>query len=206
MKTPVMTKLNLVWWIAFSSVIVGGLVMRWLTIDRNTPGLGALVYAGLLGVLFIAIALPTSFIAAFAWHRWRRRLIERGVRVATWLRALRAKAALQPMSFDARVRCVVIAVAALLAFVVSIASGRLPPWHVWLSAVLSTSLVAGKLFAWVLAQLRADAASQPCNSHPLRTESCDVAIIANAPDATANGFASDDRNFRARWRARCLNF
>ncbi len=114
------------WWLTLLFVIVGGLVMRCLTIDRNTPGIGSVVYAVMLVVLFIAIACPVGAGAACLVH-WTRR----------WQRVarLRAKAAWW-----------VIVIASLFTIALFSAGRRLPEWHVWISATIFTALVAQRMF------------------------------------------------------------
>jgi hypothetical protein len=207
MKTQLVKRSDRIWWIAFLSVAIGGLVMRWLTIDRNTPGIGAFVYIGLLGVLFIVIALPVSFIAAFAWHHWRQQIVDLGFRFARAIRALRNRFAMKTVSEETRVRYAVVVIVAVLTFAFSVASGRLPPWHVWVSAVVCSSLLAWKLFAWMIDALRLEAliekrdATLQREAHHSATSQLNTLVGFTVSDSNAKKFASDDRNFRARLRA-----
>jgi hypothetical protein len=127
------------WWFTLAVVVVGGLAMRLTTIDRGTPGIGAFVYFGLLGVIFLFIALPASAAIAFVWHT-----AQRFPPVSRRIGAIG----------DARVRWLAVAlvIGATVAF--TSAGRRLPPWHVWGSAALFAALLSWRVYALAVDLLR----------------------------------------------------
>jgi hypothetical protein len=127
------------WWIGFACVVAGGLAMRLVTIDRNTPSIGVFVYFGLLAVVVLLIAMPAAVAGAWVWHQSLHR---------KWLAPLRQ------LGGDQRARWAVIALTIVATLLFASAGGRLPPWHVWLSAISANALVTWRFFPLLLSELR----------------------------------------------------
>ncbi len=127
------------WWFSLACVVCGGLVMRLLTIDRNTPGIGAFVYFGLFVAMFLLIALPLGAGGAALWHASSR------YRVLAWLKRIGS---------DARAQWWLVAIAVIASLLFASAGRRLPQWHVWMSAALWNALIVWRLFDVMLRELR----------------------------------------------------
>jgi hypothetical protein len=174
------------WWFTLLFVVVGGLVMRCLTIDRNTPGIGSVVYVAMLAVLFIAIACPVGAGVAFLVHwtaDWKHgaRLRKHG---AWW----------------------VVAVAALLTIAFFCAGRRLPAWHVWMSAVMFTVLVAHRIFEGALslfAQTRCEKSTDFLGVLDPREASADKPARPFESKMSGAALVSDDRRIILCWRQYC---
>jgi hypothetical protein len=187
------------WWLTLVCVVAGGLAMRLATIDRGTPGLGAFVYFGLLAVMMVVIALPTSIAAALAWHyatkrSWRFLVSRiRTARRAQWFAV--AAVAVTTVAFTG-------------------ATGRLPKWHVWMSVAAVNALVAWRIFEVVVHELQRNA--NPASADAVRSfeHVATVSITSFVKDTTrprapaenavrsSSHFASDERARKAHWRNR----
>jgi hypothetical protein len=117
---------RVLWWLALFTVVIGGLIMRCLTIDRTTPGLGAFVYFTMLLVLFVGIACPVG--AGFAC-------------LAHWLANHWRKT-----TAPHRLRWLAIVAAALITIALYRAGRRMPEWHVWMSGAAFTALLSQRVF------------------------------------------------------------
>jgi hypothetical protein len=174
------------WWFTLLFVIVGGLIMRCLTIDRNTPVIGSVIYVVMLAALFIGIACPVGAAVACLVH-W----------TAEWKRAAR---------LHKHAGWWVIALAAVLTLAFFAAGRRIPAWHVWTSAAIFTALVAQRIFHATLslhAQTRQENSNEffdASDPHALRADKtrrvCD-------PIASYASLASDDRRVMICWRQYC---
>jgi hypothetical protein len=190
------------WWFTLVVVVMGGLTMRLLTIDRGTPAIGTFVYFGLLAVLFALIVLPTSLLAAWFWQTVQRR---------SW------RYFVERIDGDTQMRWIatIAAIVVTLAFVS--ASGRLPKWHVWMSASAVNALLVWRLFDVFLRVLREQsvrAIDEPEARIDLRndlhrqvpTRSFErVDSLAQHKRSRSHvlvRFASDDRARREHWRQR----
>jgi hypothetical protein len=185
------TTSRLLWWITLASVIVIGLALRLLSIDRGTPAIGAVVYALLLAVMVAVIALPASAIFALAWHY-----------TAKISKVRFSRAIVRRIGTRERARCLTTIVVALATFIAMSATGRIPKWHVWMSVAAVNALVAWRLFGVFTHALRALANEPRIESRPahdLRTSTFARKSIVRS--ATAN-YASDDRRARDYWRER----
>jgi hypothetical protein len=128
------------WWFALSTVVIGGLIMRCLTIDRTTPGLGAFVYFAMLLVLFVGIACPVGAGVACLAHWFAN----------YWRKAIAPH----------RLRWLAIAVAALITIALYRAGHRMPEWHVWVSGALFTALLSQRVFETTQRLLSSDARNE----------------------------------------------
>jgi hypothetical protein len=174
------------WWFTLLIVIVGGLVMRCLTIDRNTPGIGSVVYIAMLAVLFIAIACPVGAGVALLVH-W----------TADWKHGARSRK---------HGAWWVVAMAALLTIAFFRAGRRMPEWHVWMSAVMFTVLVAHRIFEGAIplfAQSRREKSTDFLDVHDPRKVSADKAVRPFERKVSGAALVSDDRRIMVCWRQYC---
>jgi hypothetical protein len=179
------------WWFTLLSVIALGLLLRVLTIDRGTPAIGVVVYFGLLTVMMIAIALPTSVIAALAWHygddgvRWALvnaiHLRVRTLQRAQWITAV---------------------FVGFITFAAMSATGRIPKWHVWMSVVIVNAMIATQLFSAFTRALCIEASKTKSDEHPRYDLRITSFQTKHSSRTSLENFASDDRRARAYWRIR----